>query len=338
MMKNQKICKRCILPESNPDVRLNNEGVCNICKDHEKTKNSEEDIKPLETDFIKLLKMYKSRGKYDCLVMCSGGKDSTSSLYYMKKRYKLNPLAFTFDHGFETEEAINNVRNAVEKLGVDFLFFKSDFMKDMFSKILKTGSKAIICHLCSMWYMQLSFDIAARYDIPIIVAGWTKGQSSKQGIMTKCGCNIHAPEYSSMANATIEFLNTHMKDDPKYKDFPKSMEEVLIRAKRRQKCAVLSPHWYLPFDQETYVETIKKELNWRYTKDSYPAKTTNCLLNFISVYNSMKYYGYTHYHVEMSKLIREGLITREEALKDLEINFDKKFLNSIAKKLDYKFD
>jgi len=338
IMKNQRICKRCILPESKPGIRLNNEGVCNICEDHEKTKDLEEDIKPLETDFIKLLRMYKSRGEYDCLVMCSGGKDSTSSLYYMKKRYKLNPLAFTFDHGFETEEAINNVRNAVERLGVDFLFFKSDFMEDMFSKILKTGSKAIICHLCSMWYMQLSFDIAARYNIPIIIAGWTKGQSSKQGVMTKCGCNVHAPEYSSMAKATIEFLNTHMKDNPKYRNFPRSMEEVLIRAKKRQKCAVLSPHWYLPFGQETYVETIKKELKWEYTKDSYPAKTTNCLLNFISVYNSMKYYGYTHYHVEMSKLIREGLITREEASKDLEINFDKKFLNSIVKKLDYKFD
>ena len=54
--------------------------------------------------------------------MCSGGKDSTSSLYYVKKRYNLNPLAFTFDHGFETEEAMRNIKNAVEILDVDFLY------------------------------------------------------------------------------------------------------------------------------------------------------------------------------------------------------------------------
>lgn len=337
-MNQSKICKRCVLPESKPDIWLNKEGVCNICTEYEKTKDFDESNKPLETDFIKLLEMYKGQGEYDCLVMCSGGKDSTSSLYYMKKRYHLNPLAFMFDHGFETEDAMENVRNAVETLGVDFLSFRSDFMKDMFSKILKTNSRAVICHPCSIWYMQLSFDIAARYNIPIIIAGWTKGQSTKQGVMTKCGCNIHAPEYASMAKATREFLGTYVRNDPKYKDFPMTMEEVLIRAKKKQKCTVLSPHWFLPFDQETYIETIKKELNWKLPKLSYPKGTTNCLLNFISVYNSIKYYGYTHYHVEMSKLIREGLLTREEALKSLEIDFDKELLNSIAKRLDYKFE
>ena len=40
----------------------------------------------------------------------------------------------------------------------------------------------------------------------------------------------------------------------------------------------------------------------------------------------------------MSRLIREGIISREEALRDLEINFDKDLLNVIAKKLGYKFE
>ncbi len=175
------------MPEHKPDVLLNEEGICNICVSYEEVKNLSETNQPLETDFLKIINKYKGKQKYDCMVMCSGGKDSTSSLYYMTKRYKLNPLAFTFDHGFETEEAMENIHNAVEILGVDFLFFKSDYMKDMFSKILKTGSKAVICHPCSIWYMDLAFDIAARYEIPMIVAGWTKGQSTKQEVMSKCG-------------------------------------------------------------------------------------------------------------------------------------------------------
>ena len=284
-----------------------------------------------------MLNLYRSYGKYDCLVMCSGGKDSTAALYYMKRRYKLNPLAFTFDHGFETEDALENVKNAVEILGVDFVYFKNDFMKDMFSKILKTNSKAVICHLCSIWYMDLTFKIAFQFSIPIIIAGWTKGQAKKQPLMSRCGCNVHELEFSSMAEATKEFLNSHVKKDPKYKDFPETMEEVLNRAKKRQKCVVLSPHWFLPFDSEAYVEMIKKELKWKVPRLSYPANTTNCYLNFISVYNSMQYFGYTHYHVEMSKLIRKGLLAREEAIRNLEINFDKELLNNIAKKLDHVF-
>jgi len=332
-----KVCKRCVLPESKPDIWLNEEGICNICIEYNKTKDSAENTGLLETDFIKMLNMYKANGEYDCMVMCSGGKDSTAALYYMKKRYKLNPLAFTFDHGFETEDALENVRNAVEILGVDHLFFKSDFMNEMFSAILKRSSRAVICHPCSLWYMDLAFKMAFRFNIPVIIAGWTKGQSTRQPLMSRCGCNIHQQEFISMGKATEEFLDDYLKDNPKYKGFPASMEKVLLRAKKRQRCAVLSPHWFLPFGSETYVETIKKELKWKSPRLSYPSKTTNCYLNFISVYNSLKYFGYTHYHVEMAKLIREGLLSREEALQNLRINFDRQLLNDIAKKLDYTF-
>ena len=337
MIEPQKICSKCVLPQNEPDIFLDEKGVCNICRDYEKTEDDSEKNAYLETEFTKMLKMYKSYGSYDCLVMCSGGKDSTAALYYMKKRYKLNPLAFTCDHGFETEDALENVKNAVDILGVDFLYFKTDYMNEMFSAILKTNSKAIICHLCSIWYMNLTFEIAARYGIPLIIAGWTKGQSKKQPLMSRCGCNVHQAEFTLMAKAAKEFLDTYVKNEPKYKDFPANMEEVLVRAKKRQKCAVLSPHWFLPFNSDVYVELIKKELKWKFPKLSYPAHTTNCYLNFISVHNSMKYFGYTHYHVEMSKLIREGLLTREEAIKNLEIDFDKELLNNISKKLDYTF-
>jgi 3'-phosphoadenosine 5'-phosphosulfate sulfotransferase (PAPS reductase)/FAD synthetase len=112
-MSEERICKKCIMPEAKPAIFLNEEGICNLCVEHEKMKKFENETKPLESDFIKIINKYKGKQKYDCLVMCSGGKDSTSSLYYMKKRYDLNPLAFTFDHGFETEEALENIHNAV---------------------------------------------------------------------------------------------------------------------------------------------------------------------------------------------------------------------------------
>ncbi|HOX23332.1 MAG TPA: 7-cyano-7-deazaguanine synthase [Elusimicrobiales bacterium] len=332
-----KICKKCVLPESLPEIRLDSEGVCNICREHE----SWEAIKEpplLESDSVKIMARHKGQHEYDCLVMCSGGKDSTASLYYMKRRYKLKPLAFMFDHGFETEDAVRNVRGAVEKLDVDFLTFRSTFMHDIFSKILKTGSQAVICHLCSIWYMDLTYRMAEKFDIPVIIAGWTKGQTTKQPVLSKCACNVAEPEYKRMGEATKKFIDEHLKTDPRYKDFPHSMEEVLARARKRHNCLVLSPHWFLPYGSEDYVETIKKELGWECPALSYPAKSTNCYLNFISVHNSMKHFGYTHYHVEMSKMIRQGLLTREEALELLKPNYDTALLNKIAEKLDYRFD
>jgi hypothetical protein len=212
-------------------------------------------------------------------------------------------------------------------------------MKSMFSKILETKSKAVICHPCSLWYMDLAYEIADRHEIPIIIAGWTKGQSTDQKIMSKCGCNAASPEFREMGAATKSFIETYVRNDPRYKDFPTSMEEVLARSKaRKNKAIVLSPHWFLPFDQETYVETIRKELGWEFPRLSFPGRSTNCALNFISVFNSMRDYGYTHYHVEMSKMIRMGVISRDEALNDLQTNIKKSQLNAIAKKLGHEYE
>ena len=313
--KNIKLCVKCVLPEYKPDIRLNADGVCNICARYqEESVISRAERAPLETDLIKALSLNKKNGKYQCLVMCSGGKDSTAALYYMKKRYKLNPLAFTFDNGFEPQGALENIKNAVGALGVDLMMFKSDFMKDMFASIVKSGSKAVICHVCSIWYMDLVFQTAGRFDIPLIIGGWTKGQ-------LKCG-NPGNPEFVSMAKGTADFLRHYAKENSKYKDFPASVEEVIKRhSKQKHKCSVISPHWFLPFDPDSYVQIIKRELGWKPAAISYPAQSTNCRLNFLSVFLSMKYFGYSHYHVEMSKMIRAGLLTREEALSKLEIDF-----------------
>jgi hypothetical protein len=86
------------------------------------------------------------------------------------------------------------------------------------------------------------------------------------------------------------------------------------------------------------VETIRRELGWEPASLSYPAGSTNCLLNFLSVRNSMEYYGYTHYHVEMSRMIREGLLTRDEALEALRIDFDPGLLDRIASSLGCRVD
>jgi hypothetical protein len=326
-----------VLPESKPDIWLDDAGVCNLCRAAEAAASRPAERDLLETDFVKILKQHQGRGAYDCLVMCSGGKDSTSSLYYMVKRYKQRVLAFTFDHGFETEDALDNVRRAVEALGVDFLFFRSTYMRNMFANIVRSGSRAVLCHPCSIWYMQLAFDVAARYDIPMIIAGWTKGQSTRQDVMSKCACSISSPEFAAMGKATAEFLAS-LKDDPQYRDFPRSMEEALTRAKKRHKCLVLSPHWFLNSEPEEYVALISRELKWRYPRLSYPAKTTNCYLNFLSVHRTIKDFGYSHYHAEASRLIRLGLLSRAEALEMLAINFDQALLDRVGAMLGAAID
>ena len=330
-------CEKCVLPGNGSEVTLDDTGVCNLCRAHEQ--NSQSGPAPtarlLESDLGKLLRRHKGRHRYDCLVMCSGGKDSTAALWFVTRRSGIRPLVFTFDHGFETGVALDNVRAAVKALGVDWVLFRSEWMREMFARVVAAQSPAVLCHLCSIWYMQTAFDTARRYDAPLIVAGWTKGQKTSR-MSSELTRGPDSLGFNAMGKATSAFLKT-LRRDPRYSSFPVSMEEVIKRAGRKR-AEVISPHWFLDAHADDYAEIIRRNLGWKPTGDSYPDRSTNCRLNWLSSYLSIRHFGYTHYHVEMSKLIRQGQMTRSEAIARLRMRVDASRLKAIASELGCTVD
>ena len=98
--------------------------------------------------------------------------------------------------------------------------------------------------------------------------------------------------------------------------------------KKHRQILVTSPLWYLNLDESEIKNIIRDKLGWKQTEESYPAYSTNCQLNYLSSYLALKAFGYTHYHIEMSQMIREGKIGRQEAQKRLafvkdSVEFDK---------------
>lgn len=309
------ICKKCVLPEKTGIVDINSDGLCSFCQDgRASVKRSSERL--LETELTKLLMKYKGKSAYDCLVMCSGGKDSTASLYYVCKRYHLKPLVFTFDNGFEQPGAVENVRRAVDALGADWLYMKSDFMKEMFAEAVRQKVSFPLCALCSLWYMRLTYDIADKYDLPLIFAGWTLGQMTKSDTTRENGDAV----FKALCRDLAPFIEQMRMKYPQYADFPKSMDELVRQSRMGRKALIVSPHWFLPFDASEYTAIITKELGWKALEFSYPRGSTNCYLNVLSAHLSLRGHGLTHFHVEMSKLIRLGRLTRAEALEKLTID------------------
>ena len=71
-----RICAKCVMPESLPEITFDAEGVCSLCRAGAAARRAPA---PLETDFTALLARHKGKKDYDCMVMCSGGKDSQKS-------------------------------------------------------------------------------------------------------------------------------------------------------------------------------------------------------------------------------------------------------------------
>ncbi len=317
------LCKRCVLSDQSPDVRLDTSGTCNICSRDERATTRKPGAEPKESDFVRILNKYKSKGDYDCMVMVSGGKDSIAALTFMKERFRMNPLAFTFDQGFGQPEGLANVEHAVKELDVDWLALRSDYMRELFAEVIKSNVPVPICPLCSLWYFRLTYETAARFGIKLIITGWTRGQlNTAQGPhQTPEG------EFPTMTRATQDFIKKIRKKYPQYKDFPLRMKDV---RKKHKKAVVLSPHWFLRYDKAEYSEMIRKRFGWKPVTHSYPVGSVNCFLNFVAAYHSNKHYGFNHHHLEESQLIRIGEETREEALSALQVDIEAEPTRSVV--------
>jgi NH3-dependent NAD+ synthetase len=84
-------------------VVIDDDGICNYCKNHQPFTPFQ------ESELLKIFKKAKNKSRiYDALVPISGGKDSTYVLYLAVRKYKLNVLTYTFDNGFLSDVARNN--------------------------------------------------------------------------------------------------------------------------------------------------------------------------------------------------------------------------------------
>ena len=71
-------CQNCILPDSRPNLSIQENGVCNACLSAAAKKSIDWDSR--HRQLLELVKNTKARAKHngwDCVVPVSGGKDST---------------------------------------------------------------------------------------------------------------------------------------------------------------------------------------------------------------------------------------------------------------------
>jgi N-acetyl sugar amidotransferase len=114
-------CKRCVMPHTKPDLKIDGEGICNACRSFENRKQV--DWAARRTAFLELIDRYRARdgSRWDCIVPVSGGKDSTYQVLRMKQ-LGLNPLCVTATTCDLSDIGRRNIQN-IKNLGVDYVEF-----------------------------------------------------------------------------------------------------------------------------------------------------------------------------------------------------------------------
>lgn len=122
---NIKRCTKCILPETMPFIKFDEEGVCNYCKSY-KPRNIP---KPKE-ELFKLVEPYRRKGNdLDCIVPFSGGRDSCYGLHLIVNELKMKPITYTYDWGMVTDLGRRNISRMCSHLGVENIIVAADITK-----------------------------------------------------------------------------------------------------------------------------------------------------------------------------------------------------------------
>ena len=112
-------CKSCVMPDTKPDLQLDESGVCSACRSYEKRKEINWSVRHAE--LIAVLEKFRrsDSSNWDCIVPVSGGKDSTYQVVRMLQ-LGLNPLCVTSTTCDLSAIGRNNIEN-LKKLGVDYV-------------------------------------------------------------------------------------------------------------------------------------------------------------------------------------------------------------------------
>lgn len=119
-----RYCTCCVMPDTKPDLKFNEEGVCSACTSYGQRK--EVDWAARKTELMQILERYCSKdgSNWDCIVPVSGGKDSHYQVIRMLQ-LGMNPLCVTATTCDLSDIGRKNIEN-IKSLGVDYVEFTSN--------------------------------------------------------------------------------------------------------------------------------------------------------------------------------------------------------------------
>lgn len=335
---NIKICTRCILPETFPNITFDSDGICNHCRKEEpvlaRAPARKADYRQKLDDLVA-----STRGKapsYDTIMAYSGGKDSSYTLKLLRERYDLRILALTFNNHFVSPTAFENIRAVTDALQVDHISFKPPWplMKSLFgltaqedifsaATLLRASS---ICTACITFVKSLTLKLAIEMSIPLSAFGWSPGQAPIQSAIMKTNGPLIRQNQKALSASLPPELRSQVASyllPPAHYDLYKDRFPTNIH-----------PLAFFDYDEGK----IKRELEsigWKAPTNT-DTNSTNCLLNAFANQVHLERLKFHPYVWEIANMVRQGVVPREEGIEKIYTPQNSEMVEYGRKKLGLK--
>jgi len=302
-------CTVTIMDTTDPDITFEMNGESSWVKYYREkvlpTWRPEGDPKA----FASLIQKIKDDGKgkeYDCALGLSGGVDS-SYLAYIAKREGLRPLVVHTDAGWNSDIAVRNIENIVNKCGFDLFTVVIDWdeMADLQRAFLRAGVPNQDIPQDHVIFSAF-YGIAVKHRIKWILNG------------SNYACESILPEawgYDAMDVRHIRAIHR------KFGEHPLATLPLMSRLKYGieytwlRGLKVARPLNYLNYNKAEVMNLLKQEFDWQYYGGKhFESRWTR----FFQGWWLPTKFGYDKRLAHLSSLIISGQISREEALKEME--------------------
>lgn len=328
-----RYCKKCLFPDTKPDLYFDEEGVCDACRSATKKHSAEGGIDwaAREKEFKEIIDKYRSKDglNYDCLIPVSGGKDSFFQVYVMKVLHKMNPLAVTFDQFDSTPVSKYNL-DILRSIGVDHIHFTMN--PNIVKKLVKKGFEIVgdpywVNHV---GIFTVPVHVAVAFNIPLIIWG-ENSQLEYGGPAADRDRRVLDKRWRQEFGGMRGFREEDMVD----KDISLSDLKCLLYPSDEdvKKIGVtgLFYGYFFKWDTVKNVE-IAKKFGWKELPRPQAGSWVpyeNIDMGFVGIREHLKWvkFGYGRATDQLNIYIRSGKLTREEGVK---------IVNKIDGKIEYK--
>ena len=316
-------CSKCLLPHTMPFINFDNKGVCNYCRNYKIRSNP----KPT-SELLKLIEPYRKVNSEDCIVPFSGGRDSSYGLHLIVKELGLKPITYTYDWGMTTDLARRNISRLCSKLGVENIIVAADIAKkrNNIKKNIEAWQKSPNLGMISLFtagdkhFYKYVETIKKQTNIKLNL--W--GSSPFEVTHFKSGFLGIPPDFEEkrvyshgiMKQIRYQYLRLKaMTKSPSY--FNSSLWDNLsgeYYRSFRKKTDYYYVYDYWEWKENLIEDTLINEYDWELSPDT---KTTWRIGDGTAAFYNYIYHtvaGFTEHDTFRSNQIREGVISRSDAL------------------------
>ena len=327
-------CTRCGIASNYPGITFDHDGVCDICQTYETYCDRTEQYFKSIDEFKSRLDNARQRkqGDYDCMMLLSGGKDSTYALAQLVTMgFKV--FAFTLDNGYISEEAKDNIRRVVSTLGVDHQFGTTPAMNDIFVDSLNRHCN--VCNGCFKTIYTLSMQLAYGMGIPCIVTGLSRGQFFETRLTEEWFTELFGQDEFDVNKIDETILDArkayHRADDA----VSRLMDVDIFKTDDIfEKVEILDFYRYCDVELAEMLSFLTEQVPWIRPSDT--GRSTNCLINNVGIHLHTKKRGYHNYALPYSWDVRMGHKTPEAAIDELNDEIDVAEVERILREIGYE--